>query len=167
VDAVFGGVPVPVALTVSVPVKEPKIVVASRFWQRRKIVYVPEGSGRLLTLAVLKRLFDTPMLIGSVVLAPLLVLLSMMTSAQPAELLLAKATTLVVPAGHGAVVTMLKLFVTGPLLGSNERTPSEVPGSSPEVAALAATTPATPAEARRPAVATATQRRLIERVIIV
>jgi hypothetical protein len=90
---------------------------------------VPLGSGRLLAFAVLNRLFVTPIVMGPVVLTPLLVLLSRMTSAQPADALFTNATTLVAPLGQGPSLIMFTLLVTGPLLGSNASLPRLVPGS--------------------------------------
>jgi hypothetical protein len=120
---------------------------------------VPDGSGRLLALAVLNKLFVTPTLIGPTVLTPLLVLLSMMTSVQPAPALLAKATRFVVPAGQGPSETRAKLVVTGPLLGSKDRTPNAAPGSSPlVVAALADSTPMATSDPISPAAANAAHR---------
>jgi hypothetical protein len=129
--------------------------------------YVPEGRGRLFAFAVLYRLFVTPTVIGSVLLMPLLVLLSMMTSVQPAPELLANATRFVAPAGHGPVVTRLKLLVTGPLLGSKDSVPRFVPGSSPPVAASAVRTPTAVRLTIRPAAAMATQLCLSLIVIMV
>jgi hypothetical protein len=62
-------------------------------------------------------LFETPTLIGSVVEYPLLVVVRMITSFQPAEALLTTAEMRVVPAPQGARVSMVKLVTAMPVLG--------------------------------------------------